>query len=72
LHLIVAQAAALCCDGRKINLSQVFANQAVGVTEVTDHVWLISFMHHDLGFFDDQCTRVACAPNPFSVKASAM
>jgi hypothetical protein len=25
-----------------------------------------SFMHYDLGFFDDQCNRVECAPNPFS------
>ncbi|MGH8133755.1 MAG: hypothetical protein ACRETP_11075, partial [Steroidobacteraceae bacterium] len=31
-----------------------------------DHVWLISFMHYDLGFFDDQCNRVECAPNPFT------
>jgi hypothetical protein len=58
--------------GRKINLSQVFAGQAVGVREVADHIWLISFMHYDLGFFDDQCTRVECAPNPFSAKVSAM
>jgi putative transposase len=45
---------------------------AVGVREVTDHIWLISFMHYDLGFFDDQCTRVECAPDPFSAKVSAM
>jgi hypothetical protein len=24
----------------------------------SEHVWLISFMHYDLGFFDDQCNRV--------------
>jgi len=29
-------------------------------------------MHYDLGFFDDQCSRVECAPNPFSAKVSAM
>jgi hypothetical protein len=57
---------------RKVNLSQVFAGQNVGVREVADHIWLISFMHYDLGFFDDQCTRVECAPNPFSAKVSAM
>ena len=44
----------------------------VGVREVADHVWLISFMHYDLGFFDDTCTRVECAPNPFSAKVSTM
>jgi hypothetical protein len=29
-------------------------------------------MHYDLGFFDDQCNRVECAPNPFSAKVSTM
>jgi putative transposase len=70
--VIVTQCGRLCFGGRKINLSQVFAGQAVGVREVTDHIWLISFMHYDLGFFDDQCIRVECAPNPFSAKVSAM
>jgi putative transposase len=70
--LIVTQCGRLCIGRRKINLSQVFAGQAVGVREVADHIWLISFMHYDLGFFDDQCNRVECAPNPFSAKVSAM
>ena len=42
------------------------------VREVADHVWLISFMHYDLGFFDDETCRVECAPNPFSAKVSTM
>ena len=25
-------------------------------------------MHYDLGFFDDQESRVECAPNPFGAK----
>jgi putative transposase len=70
--VIVTQCGRLCFGRRKINLSQVFAGQAVGVREVADHIWLISFMHYDLGFFDDQCNRVECAPNPFSAKVSAM
>jgi putative transposase len=70
--VVVTQCGRLCFGRRKINLSQVFAGQAVGVREVADHIWLISFMHYDLGFFDDQCNRVECAPNPFSAKMSAM
>jgi hypothetical protein len=34
------------------------------VREVADHVWLISFMRYDLGFFDDETCRVECAPKP--------
>ena len=40
--------------------------------ERTDHIWLISFMHYDLGFFDDETSRVECAPNPFSAKVLPM
>lgn len=70
--ITVTQCGRLCFGGRKINLSAVFAGHNVGVREVADHVWMISFMHYDLGFFDDQCTRVECAPNPFGAKVLPM
>jgi putative transposase len=38
----------VCFGSRKINLSTVFAGQNVGVKEVDEKVWLISFMHYDL------------------------
>jgi len=50
---------------RKINLSIVFGGQVVGVREVADKIWLVSFMDFDLGFFDEDCGRVEPAPNPF-------
>jgi putative transposase len=68
----VTQCGRLCFGRRKINLSAVFAGQNVGVREVADHLWLISFMHYDLGFFDDEFTRVECAPNPFHAKVLPM
>jgi putative transposase len=70
--ITVTHCGRLCFGGRKINLSAVFAGQNVGVREVTEHVWLISYMHYDLGFFDDQCCRVECAPNPFGAKVLPM
>ena len=51
---------------------QVFAGQDVGVRQETDHIWLVSFMHYDLGFFDHEAGRVECAPNPFSAKLLPM
>jgi putative transposase len=72
MTITVTQCGRLCFGWRKVNLSQVFAGQNAGEREVAEHVWLISFMHYDLGFFDDQCGRVECAPNPFSAKVSAM
>ena len=72
MTITVTQCGRLCFGRRKINLSGVFAGQNVGVREVADHVWLISFMHYDLGFFDDETCRVECAPNPFGAKLLPM
>jgi hypothetical protein len=54
----------LCLGARKINLSAAFAGQSVGLREVSEKVWMVSFMHYDLGFFDHQPNRVECAPIP--------
>ena len=62
----VTQGGRLRLGRRKINLSAVFAGQNVGVREVAERLWLVSFMHYDLGFFDHESGGVECAPNPFS------
>src|ERR1700744_4908732 len=62
----------ICIGRRKINLSQVFAGQNVGIKEVADKIWLVSFMHYDLGFFDHEAGRVECAPNPFGARLLPM
>jgi putative transposase len=54
----------------KINLSQAFAGQRVGVTQVEDKIWLVSFMRYDLGFFDHETCRIESAANPFAAKLS--
>ena len=64
----VTQCGRVCFGKRKINLSTVFAGQNVGVRQVSDQVWLVSFMHYDLGFFDDETSRLEPAPNPFEAK----
>ena len=46
----------------------MFAGQKVGVKQVADQMWLVSFMHYDLGFFDNESCRVECADNPFGAK----
>ena len=55
----------ICFKGRKINLSQVFAGQLVGVRQVDEHLWLVTFMHYDLGYFDDETCRLEPIANPF-------
>ncbi len=62
----------ICIGRRKINLSHVFAGQKVGIREVSEKIWLLSFMHYDLGFFDQEAGRVECAENPFGAKVLPM
>jgi len=44
----------LCFDRRKVNLSQASAGHQVGVRQVTDRIWLVSFMDYDLRYLDDE------------------
>jgi hypothetical protein len=41
--------------------STVFAGQTVGIREVEDKIWLVSFLNYDLGFFDENVGRVGPA-----------
>jgi transposase InsO family protein len=62
----------ICIGKRKINLSRVFAGQLVGIREVSDQIWLVSFMDFDLGFFDQDEGRIEPAANPFLPKLLPM
>lgn len=46
----------------------MFAGQHIGIKEVEEKIWLVSFMHYDLGFFDHETGRIECAENPFGAK----
>ena len=48
----VTQCGRICLGSRKINCSVVFAGQLLGIREVADQVWQVSFMEYDLGYFD--------------------
>jgi putative transposase len=70
--LTVTQCGRICFGRRKINLSTVFAGQNVGVKEVSDRIWLVSFMDYDLGFFDHETGRLGSVENPFAAKVLPM
>lgn len=50
----VTRCGRICFKGRKVNFSHVFAGQNVGVTQVGERIWLVTFMQYDLGYFDDE------------------
>jgi len=68
----VTQCGRICIGKRKINLSIVFAGQFVGIREVDDKLWLVSFLDFDLGFFDEAAARVEPGANPFASKVLTM
>jgi len=70
--ITVTQYGRICIGRHKINLSTVFAGQNVGIKEVSDKVWLVSFMQYDLGFFDHETGRITSAEKPFGAKVLPM
>lgn len=62
----------ICYNRKKINLSQVFAGQTVGIKQVDNRIWLVSFRDYDLGYFDEETCRLEPLENPFGPKALPM
>jgi putative transposase len=62
----------ICFNRQKVNLSLVFAGQKVGIKQITDRIWLVSFIHYDLGYFDDETCRLEPLDNPFGPKVLPM
>ena len=51
-----------------LNLSTVFAGQALGIKEVEEGIWLVSFMEYDLGYIDLEEKTLQPLDNPFGPK----
>ena len=58
------QCGRICIGHRKANPSTVFAGHVVGIREVADRIWLVSFMDYDPGYFDEGRRPVEPATNP--------
>jgi transposase InsO family protein len=62
----------ICLHRKKINLSTVFAGQSVGLKEVEEGTWLVSFMDYDLGYIDLEEKALQPLDNPFGPRVSPM
>jgi hypothetical protein len=58
----------ICLHRKKINLSTAFAGQAIGIKEVEEGIWLVSFMNYDVGYFDLEEKTLQPLENPFGSK----
>jgi putative transposase len=68
--VMVTNCGRICWRARKINFSHVFAGQKIGITQVGERVWLVTFMHYDLGYFDDETCRLE--PDPESLRSESV
>jgi transposase InsO family protein len=50
--ILVTACGRICMHRKKVNISTVMAGQRLGIKEVEDGIWLVSFMQYDLGYID--------------------
>jgi transposase InsO family protein len=70
--VVVTSCGRLCLFRKKINLSTSLAGQAVGIKEVDQGIWLVSFMDYDLGYIDLEEKTLQPLENPFGPKVLPM
>lgn len=64
--LTITHCGRLCMENRKISVTRVLAGHPVGVTQIDEQLWLVSFMDYDIGYFDHTSCRLEPIDNPFS------
>jgi hypothetical protein len=68
--VVITACGRLCLHRKRINISTVLAGQKLGIKEVDEGIWLVSFMHYDLGYFDLEQKTLQPFDNPFGTKLS--
>ncbi len=64
--ILVTSCGRICMHRKKINISTVLAGQRLGIKEVDEGIWLVSFMHYDLGYIDLEQKTLQTISNPFA------
>jgi transposase InsO family protein len=65
LSLVVTSCGRVCLHRKKINISHVFSGHTLGLKEVEENTWLVSFMDFDLGYIDLEEKSLQPLENPF-------
>jgi hypothetical protein len=62
--ILVTSCGRICMHKKKINVSQVLAGQRLGIRQVDDGIWLVSFMRYDLRHIDLEQRTLQTIDNP--------
>jgi hypothetical protein len=63
------EASAASQEDQHLNL---LAGQRLGIKEADEGIWLVSFMHDDLGYFDLEQKTLQTLDDPFGTRLSPM
>ena len=53
------------CIARRSTSQPCWQAKRLGIKEIDDGIWLVSFMHYDLGYFDLEQKTLQTLDNPF-------
>ena len=70
--VLVTACGRICMHRKRINVSTVLAGQRLGIKEVDEGIWLVSFMSYDLGFIDLEQKTLQPLDNPFGPRLLPM
>ncbi len=70
--ILVTSCGCICMHRKKINISTVLAGQRLGIKEVDEGVWLVSFMRYNFGYIDLEQKTLQPIDNPFGARLSPM
>jgi transposase InsO family protein len=70
--VLVTACGRICMHRKRVNISTVLAGQRLGIKEVDDGIWIVSFMHYDLGFIDLEQKTLQPLDNPFGPRLLPM
>jgi len=70
--VLVTACGRICMHRKRVNISTVLAGQKLGIKEVDDGIWLVSFLDYDLGYIDLEQKSLQTIDNPFGTRLLPM
>ncbi len=71
-EVVITACGRLCMHRKRVNVSTVLAGQRVGIKEVDEGIWIVSFMQYDLGYIELEQKTLQPLDNPFDPRLSPM
>jgi transposase InsO family protein len=71
-EVLVTACGRICMHRKRVNVSTVMAGQKLGIKEVDEGIWIVSFMHYDLGYIDLEQKTLQPIDNPFGTRLLPM